>query len=156
FLNAGVIADDRAFKHHRFAFDAGRRTNQRAPQFGSLTDVRVVPNDAAVHLRTLIDDSVVPNGAWPMNNGSRPDLAVVRQVDWPIQLGIFGNFNTLFAPDVAADVFRGNFNINASLQHISIGTHVFGQVANITPVAVGNTSINWIAFSQHHREKFLA
>src|SRR5579872_2138095 len=123
-LDNGVVADDGAFKHHRFALDAGRRTNQGTTQFGTFANIGIVPDDAAVNLRTLINNGVVTNSAGTVNDGPGLDFAIVGKVERSVQLCIAGNFYAIFAPDAVADVLRGNFDIYTALQHVGVCSHI--------------------------------
>src|SRR5258707_1044168 len=96
------------------------------------------------------------DGTWPMNNSPRLDLAIMGKIDWPVELGIFLDLDAVLAPDVTANIFCRYLDINAPLQDIGVGTHIFGQVAYVAPVAIGDIAIDGIAFSQHQREKLLA
>ena len=79
------------------------------------------------------------------------------QVDWSVDLRLFSNFDTVFAPDVISDILASNFCLYFALQDICIGSHVFCQIAHITPVATfSNITVDGVTISQHHGEQFLA
>src|SRR6185312_14200390 len=104
----------------------------------------------------FVKDGVMTDGAGAMNNGPRLDLAIMREIDWSVELGIFLDLDAVLAPDVPANIFCRYLDIDASLQNIGVGTHVLRQVSHIAPVATGDVAIDRIAFAQHHGEKFLA
>src|SRR5207248_9431699 len=80
----------------------------------------------------------------------------LRQVDWPVPWGS-SNLNPFFTPDIATSVLCREFYFNPPMQDISIGSHIFSQVAHIAPVAsIRDIPIERVTFSQHHGEKFLA
>src|SRR5437660_2770059 len=83
FLDRRVISDHRALEHNRFALDAGRRSDKRPSQFGSLPNVRIIPDDAAINLRTFVNNGVMANGTRTMNDRARFDSTVMGKVDWP-------------------------------------------------------------------------
>src|SRR5205814_3378639 len=91
-----------------------------------------------------------------MNNATSFYLAIVRQVNRTIELGILINLYSLFAPDVFADVLCWNLKFDNTLQRFSVCTHILAQVSNVTPIAISYISVNWIAFFKHVWEKFLA
>src|SRR5947207_10036675 len=106
FLYDGFIANHRALKHDRFAFDTGRRAYDGSAQFGSLTYIGIVPDNAAINLRPLINDTILTNRAWTMNDRAAFDPAIVRQVDRSIQLRILCNLSPFLTPDVATNILR--------------------------------------------------
>src|SRR6266700_382694 len=97
------------------------------------------------------------NDARPMNNSSTLDLAIMGEVDWSVDLGLFRNFDTLFAPDVISNILASDLCLDFALQDICIGSHVFWQISHITPVATfSDVAVDGITISQHHGEQFLA
>ncbi len=148
-LDNGVIANHRAFKHHRFAFDAGGRADDGPAQFRALADKRIVPHDAAINLRALIDNAILADGAGAVNDAARPDLAILRQVDGAIELRFRVDLHPFLTPDVAANILRRYFDIDAPLQGIRVGAHVLAEVAHIAPVAVRDVAVDGVALAQH-------
>src|SRR6202043_3222247 len=128
FLDDGVVADHRALEHDRFAFYAGRGTHQRAAQLGPFANVGVVPHNAAVNLRPLIDDGIVTNRAWPVNDRTLFDFGIVSKIDGAVQLCFFVDLHAFFDPDIAANIPGWNINIDFSRQGVRVGSHVLRQI----------------------------
>ena len=81
----------------------------------------------------------------------------MAEINWPIELSVFIDLDTLFTPDIATYILCRNLHLNPPMQDIRVRSHIFGQVPYIAPVAtVGDISIERVAIFQHEREKFLA
>src|SRR6266487_241252 len=155
-LDNRVIADDRTLEHNRLALDTGRGPDQSTTQLRTFTDIGIVPHDTTINLRSLINNGIVSYRARPMNNCARPDFTIVREIDRPVQLRLFSDLDTLFAPDIATDIPGRNLDIHIALQGISVGTHILTQATYIAPVATrGHIAIDRVAFFEHHGKEFL-
>ena len=122
----------------------------------ALADVGVIPDDAAVDLRAVVNDSVVANRARTVDDDAALDLAVVAQEDRAEELRIRRDLDAILGPDAAAEIGAGQLDIDLPLQHIGVGAHVFGEVADIAPVAFGGEAVDRITLLQHHGEELLA
>ena len=91
-----------------------------------------------------------------MDDDAALDLAVVAQEDGTVELRIGRDLDAIFGPDAAAEIGAGQLDFDLTLQHIGVGAHVFGEVADIAPVALGDVAVDRVALLQHHGEEILA
>src|SRR5262249_1806653 len=99
---------------------------------------------------------IVTDGAGAVYQHTALDLAVMAQENGAKDLSVRGNLDAVLGPHAAAQVRTADLYVDATLQHIGIRTHVFGEIANIAPVALANVAKERIALFQHVGEELLA
>src|SRR5262249_24614696 len=150
-----VVADHGALEHHRAALDRRRGADQRTAQLGALADVGVAPDDAAINLCAVVDDGVGSDGARAVDHHVILDLGIVAQPDGAEDLRVRRDLHAVLCPDAAAQIGAGQLDVDAALQHVGVGTHVLGEVADVAPVAAGDVTKDRVALLEHVWEDIL-
>ena len=119
--------------------------HHRAAQLRPLANVGVVPDDAAVNLRAVIDDGVGADDAWAMDDDAALDSGVVAEIRRAEDLRVVGDIDALLDPDAAADILARHRAASPAPEDVGVGAHIVGEIADITPVAVGDVAIDRVA-----------
>ena len=156
-MNNRVVTNYRSFKHHCLTLDVGRRANYRTTQFRTVTNVGIVPHNTTIYLRTFIKNRITPNHTRTVYYRACTNLTIMAQINWPIELSVFINLDPLLTPYIATNIFGRDLQFYLPLQDISIGTHIFAQATDITPVAFRRyITIDRITLLQHVGKQVLA
>ena len=135
-----VVTHHNALKENRLALDHALAPDNCPPDFGPFTYVTIAPDDAAVDVGPIVDDSIVTYNCRPVDDHATLDLDLVAQEDGPVELGIWGYLDILAGPDIPADVLAHLVSVDAVMEYIGGGAYVLGDVAHVRPAPVGHVA----------------
>ncbi len=152
FADDALVAQHRAFKRDGARFQTTLPSDDDAAQFDAFTDVRVAPDDTAVNVRTIIHDSERTNHRRSMNDDTALDACAFTQINRTEQLRVRRDLDVILDENSAANVPPGLAEIHLAFEQIARGARVLGNVADITPIAAGDVTIQRRAFFHQQRK----
>src|SRR5690606_30270776 len=96
------------------------------------------PDNAAVDVCPVVDDSIIADCGWTVDDNPTLDLDLIPEKYGAIELGVGCDLDALAGPDTAANVVAQLFHLDTMVQHIAVGTHVLANISHVAPIAIGD------------------
>jgi len=154
--NHRAIAHHRAFEHRRPLLQAALPSNNRAVQRSALADIAVAPDDAVMDARPVVQDGVIADHRWARHDNAAHDLHFRTQVDRPDELRVRLDTHRSSGPDIRPDPLSQVAQVQPASEQVGVGPMIFGQRADVAPIALGDISVQWRTDPEHPGEDILA
>src|SRR5438552_6878355 len=149
-----VVADDGVLLEKAVVLDGDVAPDDALAQPAVLADVAVLPEHAVAHLGVVVDHRVLVDDDGAVDERARLDLGVAADVHGAVDADVDAELHPLPHPDVAVPA-AGDLAAHPALERVPVRLQVGLDGADVAPVALGDDSVEGIAFAQHRREDVL-
>src|SRR5207245_11363565 len=130
-----IVPNYCSFLEQAVVLDGDVAAANRLTEAGILTDVGIGPDDRIADLGVLVDDREIADAHRPVDKDSCLQLALVADVSGPVDSHVIADFNVLADPHVAVTALPRDLDIDPPLEPVPVGLVVGLDVADLTPVA---------------------